>query len=131
MQGASARRLYWGHMSRRLVAFLAAFLLSALPVAKVVCGAACAHAAGSMGSGHACCHDTQSSKTLSLGTLTQLCDHPADAPTTTQSQDASSAPAVATNVVAFIALDAPSRGAAPRSASPLSNPLSLTTQLRI
>jgi len=131
MQVAAARRVYWSHMSRRVVAFLAALLLTALPVAKVVCEVACAHHVASTGSGHACCHDTQRSKTPSLGATGQLCDHPADAPTISQLQDPSTAPAVAMNVVARIGGGHGAHRAASRIIPPPSDPLSLTTQLRI
>jgi len=118
-------------MSRRLVAFLAALLLTALPVAKVVCEARCASDAGPMGSAHVCCHGTQSSDAPSIGTLAQVCDHPADAPSNSQSQDLSSAPAIATNVVAVIGFEHAAHRAASRVVPPLSNSLSRTTQLRI
>jgi hypothetical protein len=118
-------------MLRRLVAFLAALLLMALPVAKVVCEAACARDAGAMDSVHTCCHGTQRASGAAFGTVTQLCDHPAENSFTSQSRELSSAPAITTTVVAFIAPRRAGRSDTARDIPRLPNPLVFTTQLRV
>ena len=117
-------------MSRRLVAFIAVVFFTALPISKVVCEANCARGAASMGPGHACCHDAHGTNGASVGTFAQLCDHPADAPSTSQSQDLSNAPAVATSVV-VIGFEHAAHRTASRTIPPPSDPPSRTTQLRI
>jgi len=119
-------------MLRRPVAFVAALLFLATPIATIVCEASCApHAMMSrMGGPHACCPEPARDDGPGILSPVSLCDHSTEAPaSTTQSQLVAAAPPPSIAYASTMGLTCTPTAAPLLPAAP--DPLALTTQLRI